>query len=69
VKNKPDYWKNIAAQAWKPASKVRCQADPDSITSHTRLRYTQNVVQENNLSKDSLNIGTICSVESEQANN
>ena len=63
-KNKPDSWKNTAAPAWKPASKIKLETDPDSIASRTRLRASQDAPQqipEPAIPDGNFHIDTICS--------
>ena len=66
-KNRPDSWKNTAAPAWKHASKIKVEIDPDSIASHTRLRASQNEppIPEPVAPDDNVHIDTICSTQSE----
>ena len=45
VKNQVESWKNTAAYAWKPASKIKIEVDPDSIASRTRQRHEQQANQ------------------------
>ena len=40
-KNRPDSWKNTAAPAWKHASKIKIESDPDSIASRIKQRTAQ----------------------------
>ena len=67
-KNRPESWKNTAAPAWKPASKIKIEIDPDSIASGTRLRASQNEpppIPEPVAQDDNVHIDTICSTQSE----
>jgi hypothetical protein len=66
VKNKPDSQKNTDALGWKPASKVKLEADPNSIASWTRLRSAQNVVSDNAVPTRNLNFGAMSCVKSEE---
>ena len=67
-KNRPDSWKNTAAPAWKHASKIKVEIDPDSIASRTRLRASQNEppqIPEPVVPDDNVRIDTISSTQSE----
>ena len=67
-KNRPESWKNTAAPAWKPTSKIKIESDPDSIASRTRLRASQDgqpQIPEPVIPDENVHIDTICSVENE----
>ena len=65
-KNRPDSWKNTAAPAWKHASKIKVEIDPDSIASRTRLRASQNEppqIPEPVVPDDNVHIDTVSSTQ------
>ena len=68
VKNKVESWKNTAAYAWKPASKIKIETDPDSIASRIKQRHVNQDDQfkDDAVEPDDSHIGAMCSSENKQ---
>ena len=68
VKNQVESWKNTAAYAWKPASKIKIESDPDSIASRIKQRHEQQEpqIKHDAVEPDMANISAMCGDQSQQ---